>query len=67
MDDGRAGPGVGEGLGPAPERLVRGYRNTVLFLPLRQNLDQHLGAAAVQFEVAELIKIPGVLWRLPKW
>lgn len=49
--------GVGEGLGPPAERFVGGDGHTGLFLPFRQNLEQELGAAAVEFHVAELIDL----------
>jgi hypothetical protein len=55
VDDGGAKSGVGEGLGPAGERLVGGDRDGGLFLPFGEDLEQQLSAAAVEFEVAELV------------
>ncbi|MBB4987381.1 hypothetical protein GGE06_008354 [Streptomyces sp. SFB5A] len=37
------------------ERLVRGDGDAVLLLALGQNLEQQLGAVAVEFHVAELV------------
>ena len=56
--------GVGEGLGPPAERFVGGDGHTGLFLPFRQNLEQELGAAAVEFHVAELIDLCDIA---PRW
>src|SRR6516162_11095974 len=55
VHDGGAEAGVGEGLGPAAEALVGGDGNTCLFFPLRQDLEEKLGAAPVEFHVAEFI------------
>src|SRR5690348_4642981 len=55
VDDGGAEAGVGEGLGPAAEALVGRDRDAGLFLPLGQDLEEELGAAAVEFHVAELV------------
>ena len=55
VDDGGAEPRVGEGLGPAGERLVGGDRDGGLLLAFGEDLEQQLGAAAVEFEVAELV------------
>jgi hypothetical protein len=61
VHDRRAEPGIGEGLGwTAGERLVGGDREAVLLLPLRQNLEEHLGAAAVEFEIAALVDLQKV-------
>ena len=59
VHDGGAEPRVGEGLGPAAEALVGGDGNTGLLLPFGQDLEQQLGAAPVQFEVAELVQLCG--------
>src|ERR1035437_8541478 len=56
--------GGGEGLGPPAERFVGGDGHTGLFLPFRQNLEQELGAAAVEFHVAELIDLCDIA---PRW
>jgi hypothetical protein len=42
--------GVGKGLGPAAERFVGGDGDAVVFLPLGEDLEQQLGAAAVEFQ-----------------
>lgn len=47
VDDGRAEPGVGEGLGPAGEGLVGGDGDAVLLLAFGQDLEEEFGAAAV--------------------
>src|ERR1700693_312709 len=54
VDDGGAEAGVGECLGPAAERLIRRYRHACLLLPFGEHLEEELGAAAVEFHVAEL-------------
>ena len=46
---------VGEGLGPAAEGLIGGDRDGVLLLPLGQDLEQQLGAAPVEFHVAQFV------------
>ena len=55
VDDGGAEPGVGEGLGPAAEGLVGGDGDAGFLLPFGQDLEEELGAAAVEFHVAELV------------
>src|SRR5215471_18199931 len=55
VDDGGAEAGVGEGLGPAAERLVGGDPDTRLFLPLGQNLEQQFGTALVEFHIAQFV------------
>src|SRR5208283_1988798 len=55
VDDRGAEAGVGEGPGPAAERLVGGDGHACLLLPFRQYLEEQLGAAAVEFHVAELV------------
>jgi len=44
---------VGEGLGPAGERLVRGDRGTLF--SLGEYLEEQFGAAAVEVHVSQLI------------
>src|SRR5258705_3550490 len=56
VDDGGAEPGVGEGGGPFGEGGVGRDRDGGAFFPLGEDLEQQLGAAPVQFEVAELIE-----------
>jgi hypothetical protein len=56
VDDGRAEPGVGEGLGPAGERLVGGDRDGGLLFAFGEGLEQQFGAAPVQFHIAELVE-----------
>src|SRR5271166_5168406 len=56
VDDRGAEPRIGEGLGPAGERLVGGDGDRRAFLPLSENLEQQFGAAAVQFHVAQLVQ-----------
>jgi hypothetical protein len=51
VDDGRAEPWVGEGLGPAGEGFVGGDGDGVAFLAFGQDLEEQFGAAAVQAEV----------------
>ena len=48
-------PGVGEGLGPAGERLVGGDGDRVLLLAFGEDLEQELGSAAVELHASELI------------
>src|SRR5947209_8495894 len=48
VDDRGAEPGVGERLGPAAERLVGGDGDAGFLFPFGQDLEQELGAAAVQ-------------------
>nr|WP_329245937.1 hypothetical protein [Actinoallomurus sp. NBC_01490] len=55
VDDGGAEAGVCEGLGPAAEGLVGGDGDAGLFLAFGEVLEQQLGAAAVEFPVAELV------------
>src|SRR5580704_5100519 len=55
VDDGGAQARVGEGLGPAAEGLVGRDRDAGLFLPFGEDLEEELGAAAVEFHVAELV------------
>jgi hypothetical protein len=52
VDDGGAEAGVGEGLGPAAEALVGRDRDAGFLFPLGEDLEQQLGAAAVQFGVS---------------
>lgn len=54
-DDGRAEPGVSEGLGPAAGRLVGGDGHAVLLLAFGHDLEEEFGAVAVEFHVAEPI------------
>jgi hypothetical protein len=55
VDDGGAQPGVGEGLGPAGERLVGGDSNGVLLLAFGEDLEQEFGTAAVELHISELV------------
>ena len=59
VDDGRAEAGVGEGLGPAAEDSLEAMATLALFLAFGQDLEQQLGAAAVEFHVAELVDLCG--------
>jgi hypothetical protein len=56
VDDGGAQPWVGEGLRPGGERLVGGDRDRGTFFAFGESLEQQLGAAAVEFEVAEFVE-----------
>ena len=56
VDDRGAEPRVGEGLGPLAERGVGRDRDGGLLLSLGEDLEQQLGAAPVQLDVAELIE-----------
>src|SRR6266498_5182927 len=56
IDDRGAQTWVGEGLGPAGEGFVGGDGDRGAFLPLGENLEQQLGAAAVKFHVAQLVQ-----------
>src|SRR5260221_11032501 len=53
---GRAQPGGGEGGAPFGEGGVGGDRDRGAFLALGEHLEQQLGAAPVQLEVAELVE-----------
>ena len=55
VDDGGAQAWIGEGFAQAGERLVGGVRDTVAFFPFGEDLEEHLGAAAVELHVAELV------------
>jgi len=50
---------VGEGLGSAGEAVVAGDRDGVLFFAFGEDLEEQLGAAAVEFHVAEFIELCG--------
>ena len=73
VDDGGAEAGVGEGLGPAAEGLVRRDGDGGLLLALGEDLEQEFGAAPVELEVAQLIETEQVdaavagddLWTVP--
>src|SRR5216683_7782816 len=56
VDDRGAQPGIGEGGGPFAEGGVGGDRDGGAFLPLGEDLEQQLGAAAVELEVAQLVQ-----------
>ena len=56
VHDRGAEPGVGEGAGPFGERGVRRDRDRGAFLAFGEHLEQQLRAAAVEFEVAQLIE-----------
>ncbi len=56
VDDGGAEPRVGEGLGPAAVRFVGGDRDAVALLAFGEDLEEQLGAAPVELEVAELVE-----------
>src|ERR1022692_5045666 len=56
VDDGGAEPGVGEGGRPFAEGGVGGDRDRGAFLAFGEDLEQQLGAAAVELEVAELVQ-----------
>jgi hypothetical protein len=55
VDDGGAESGVGEGLGPAGERLVAGDGDRGFFLAFGEDLEWQLGAAAIELHVAQLV------------
>ncbi|GGS91598.1 hypothetical protein GCM10010270_74720 [Streptomyces violaceus] len=55
VDDGRVKPRICEGLRPLSKRFVGRDGDAVLLRPLRQDLEQQLGTAAVQLHVAELV------------
>jgi hypothetical protein len=55
VDDGGAEPGIGAGVASFAEGGVGGDRDAVLFLAFGQDLEEHFGAAAVEFEVGQLI------------
>jgi hypothetical protein len=59
VDDGRAEPRVGEGLGPAGERLVRGDGDCRSLFSLGEYLEELFGAAAVEFQISQLINLCG--------
>jgi hypothetical protein len=42
------------------ERLVGGDRNAVLLFSLSENLEEHLGAPTVEFEIAEFVDLQKV-------
>src|SRR5437588_8772744 len=56
VDDGGAEPGVGEGAGPFAEGGVGGDGDGGAFLAFGEDLEQQLGAAAVELEVAQLVQ-----------
>jgi hypothetical protein len=56
VDDGGAEPRVGEGPGPAGERLVASDGDRGPFLPLGEHLEEKFGAAAVEFHVSQLVQ-----------
>src|SRR6516225_2394928 len=56
VDDGGAEPGVGEGGGPFAEGGVGGDGDGGAFLALGEDLEQQLGAAPVELEVAQLVQ-----------
>src|SRR5258707_6465118 len=56
VDDRGAQPGSGEGGGPFAEGGVGGDRDGGAFLPLGEYLEQQLGAAPVELEVAQLVQ-----------
>jgi len=56
VGDGGAEPGVGEGLGPAAERVIAGDRNGGLLFSFGQDLEEQLGAALVELHVAQLVQ-----------
>ena len=55
VHDRGAQPGVGEGVGPATERLIRCDGDAVLLFAFGQDLEEQFGAAAVQFHVAQFV------------
>src|SRR5260370_35205336 len=56
VDDRGAQPRIGEGGGPLAERGVGGDRDGGFLFPFGEDLEQQLGAAAVQPDVAELVQ-----------
>ena len=50
VHDRGAQAGVGEGVGPPGERLVRGDRDGVLLFELGEDMEEKFGAAAVEFQ-----------------
>src|SRR5262249_55756122 len=56
VDDGRAEPRVGEGGGPLGEGGVGRDRDGGAFFAFGEDLEQQLGAAPVQLEVAQLVQ-----------
>src|SRR5258705_2516480 len=56
VDDGGAEPGVGEGAGPFGEGRVGRDRDGGAFLAFGEDLEQQLGTAPVQFEVAQFVQ-----------
>ena len=56
VDDGGAEAGVGEGAVPLGEGGVGGDRDAGAFLAFGENLEEQFRAAAVEFEVAELVE-----------
>src|SRR5712691_5429035 len=56
VHDGGAEPRVGEGGGPFAEGGVGGDRDGGAFLALGEDLEEQLGAAAVELEVAQLVQ-----------
>ena len=56
VDDGGGEPGVGEGLAPLRERGVGGDRHRRPLLALGEYLEEQLGAAPVELQVAELVE-----------
>src|SRR5260370_16134627 len=56
VDDRGAQPGIGEGGGPLAERGVGRDRDGGFLFPFGEDLEQQLGAAAVQPDVAELVQ-----------
>lgn len=55
VDDRGAESGVGEGFCPGRERFVGGDRDRRAFLSLGQDLEEQLGAAAVELQVAQFV------------
>ena len=56
VDDRGAEPRVGEGAGPFGERGVRRDRDRGAFLAFGEDLEQQLGAAAVELQVAQFVE-----------
>ena len=56
VDDGLGQPGVGEDLGPLAERQVGGDDQRAAFVALGEDLEDELGGAVGQREVAELVE-----------
>ena len=55
VDDGGAESGVGEGLRPGGERLIGGDGDRGAFFSFGEDLEEELGAAAVQLQVSQFI------------